>query len=157
LVNQSSGIINANVASAPLEIDNFVINGGVLEASNGAELLLKTGRLRGSGGVIEALSGSEVVIQGTAIDGGTLVTSGTGVISATAALINGSGAHGVVNSGALRVGSGGGLTAAGVFTNSGSISVDPTLHTPNLQMLGRFNNGGTVTLRGAIPRHHLGL
>jgi len=39
LINQSGGIINANVASVPLAIE-VVINGGVLEASNGAELLV---------------------------------------------------------------------------------------------------------------------
>jgi hypothetical protein len=107
LINQSGGIINANVASVPLAIE-VVINGGVLEASNGAELLVAS-PLRGSGGVIKALSGSKVVLLDAVIDGGTLVTSGTGVISATGVFveINGGGGHAVVNSSAGVIGAGG--------------------------------------------------
>jgi hypothetical protein len=124
LVNETSGIINANVASVPLTIE-VVSNGGVLEASNGAELLLES-PLRGSGGVIKALSGSKVVIEDAMIDGGTLLTSGTGVISATGSLVQmaGNGGHAVVNSGALHVDALAGLQTQGAFTNSGIISVD---------------------------------
>jgi hypothetical protein len=141
LINQSGGIVNAKVASVPLVIE-VVSNGGVLEASNGAELLLES-PLRGSGGVIKALSGSKVVIEDTMIDGGTLLTSGTGVISATGVLVQvtGSSGHAVVNSGTLHVDAIAGLQTQGAFTNSGTISVDTSLRTQGI-----FNNGGTVIL-----------
>jgi hypothetical protein len=140
LINQSGGIINANVASVPLEIEVYT-NAGVLEASNGAEL--DASILGGSGGVIKALSGSKVVIQDAIIDGGTLVTSGTGVISAAGVSVemSGGGGHAFVNSGALHVAAIAGLQAEGAFTNSGTISVDTSLLTG-----GVFNNGGTVVL-----------
>ena len=72
---------------------------------------------------------------------GPLVTSGTGVISATGVSveINGGGGHAVVNSGALHVDAIAGLQTQGAFTNSGTISVDTSLRTQ-----GVFNNGGTV-------------
>jgi hypothetical protein len=54
VVNETSGTVNANVASASLAVE-AIVNRGVLEASNGGELLLESVPLTNSGGVIKAL------------------------------------------------------------------------------------------------------
>ena len=126
-----------------------MINRGVLEASNGAELVLKLQspvtrfRRRDQG-----QSGSKVVLLDAVIDGGTLVTSGTGVISAGGVFVelSGGGGHGVVNSGALHVASGTTLRTQGVFNNGGTVVFEDGA----AALFAGTVNGGTISGAGVI-------
>jgi hypothetical protein len=92
----NQGLIHANIAGTVIEIDPFnagavdATNTGTMRASNGGTLRLLGGdTFDNTGGTIEALTGSVVEIQGnsafvpTTIVGGTLSSTGSGVIRTT--------------------------------------------------------------------------
>jgi hypothetical protein len=90
-----------------------------------------------------------VVIGGeNYIDGGAMVTSGTGVISATGPFVQlrGSG-PGIVNSGSLHVASGTTLQTHGVVNNAGTIVLEDG---SSAQLTGTVNNGGSISGAGLI-------
>jgi fibronectin-binding autotransporter adhesin len=80
-INQAT--VNAN-QTTPLLItaSGTVTNTGTLEATNGATLELDNGTITNTGGVIHADSASIVSLYGATVSGGTLTTSGTGIIEA---------------------------------------------------------------------------
>jgi hypothetical protein len=83
LDNTSTGVINANVSGDNLYVDPGAasINAGTLEATNGGTLVLYGSSWNNAGGKITAANGSAVdLTNGVSITGGTLSTSGTGVI-----------------------------------------------------------------------------
>ena len=117
------------------------INTGLLRA-NGATLRFFGGTYDNSGGTIEALNGSVVELQNLTINGGTLQTTGDGVI-------NGFGFNGgyptlvdLTNKGTLQAPSGGALALAGTLTNSGTIRIGTSTGAANV----RINSD--VTLKG---------
>jgi hypothetical protein len=90
LVN--SGIINANTASAPLQIFATTINAGELEAtaSGGALLLNANISNTGTGTILASGSGAHVVlILGAMISGGKLQTLAGGEIDANFGVLSG--------------------------------------------------------------------
>lgn len=100
-------------------------NTGTLEASGGGTLEIES-VIDNTGGTIEALTGSTVILSSdfnASINGGTLTTSGTGVIESENGLLDGT-----VN----------------VPTNAGSMKVNNF----DLLIQGTVNNTGTITLSG---------
>ena len=82
-VNQTEGLIDANVDGGTLVIDagNSFTNNGTLSASGGGILELRDTDFANADGTIEALNGSEVLLTTNAeIVGGVLSTTGTGQI-----------------------------------------------------------------------------
>jgi hypothetical protein len=82
----NNGLISADVNSGTLSITTpgnggSFINHATLQAVNGATLLLSSD-IENAGGVISAQNGSAVVQNGFTISGGTIATSGTGVLRA---------------------------------------------------------------------------
>ena len=101
-------------------------NTGTLEASGGGTLELET-VVNNSGGTIEALTGSTVVLTSGfngSVNGGTLTTSGTGVIESQDGVLDGT-----VN----------------IPTNAGKLTVS---NWQDLTLQGTINNTGTITLSG---------
>ncbi|QDS97986.1 beta strand repeat-containing protein [Adhaeretor mobilis] len=84
IINQASGLIDANSLGNTLTVDpsnGGVTNEGTFHASSGGLLVLTGGDYNNTGGVIDALDMSTVSLQGGAnITGGTLQTSGTGIV-----------------------------------------------------------------------------
>ena len=90
--NEAGGLINANVAGATLEIDSrsggsafdLMNLGGTLQASGGGTLLLSDelgfDGIGNDDGVIQALAGSEVQLSVADISGGTVRSTGNGVV-----------------------------------------------------------------------------
>jgi hypothetical protein len=100
-----------------------VTNTSTMEASGGGILQIDGDEtILNTGGIIEALTGSTVNIVGT-IKGGTLTTTGTGVIQSQNATLDGT-----VN----------------IPTNAGKLNVK----TFDLFLQGTINNTGTITLSG---------
>lgn len=122
LTNQ--GTIDADSAGKTLFIaGGTTTNTSTLEASSGGILQLNSDNtVNNAGGVIEALTGSTVNLLGT-IKGGTLTTSGTGVIQGQNGTLDGT-----VN----------------IPTNAGKLNVKNF----DLFIQGTVNNDGTVVLTG---------
>ena len=120
------GLIDANRPGLTLYVDpvntgtNY--NDAIMQASDGGILRCTTGSWDNTGGVIQALDGSTVQItNGAAITGGTVTTTGSGIIEFTenARLVN------LVNDGYLKIPNGGGSGyVQGTVTNNGTIEVE---------------------------------
>ena len=149
----NAGLIAANQV-ALLEINpnaTGMINTGTLRAANNATLQLTGsggGSFTNTGGTIEAQNGSTVrLIDGAVIAGGTLTTSGTGVITTpsggagpNAATLNGV----TVSSGSRFVGApNSATTLVGTITNNGTMTLAST------GLAADFVLNGDVTLTGS--------
>jgi hypothetical protein len=142
--NQS--LIDANAAS-PLTISSGKgTNTSTLEATGGGLLELVETTLSNAGGTINALAGSTVQLDNhVVINGGTLTTSGSGVIRSAN---NGPLLNGVTNSGTYQVPPGS-TTLEGTFTNTGAFQLNSTASaTAQILMSGAvtLSGGGTLTL-----------
>lgn len=103
-------------------------NTGTMEATNGGTLQLYSNAINNTGGTIEAVGADSknnastvVLADGVSITGGTLTTSGAGVIEvATNQIAN---VTTLTNKGALNVLNNGELETNGTITNNGTISL----------------------------------
>ncbi len=157
ITNQASGIIDANVNAASLTLDpanvaNAFVNDGILRASNGGTLILS-----GNGGgvfsnhnLVTALDGSVVQLTaGASLVGGTLSTTGSGVIQANSAANTSVFLTDLTNTGALAAINDSDLTLAGTITNSGSITSATTSTVSDIVIAAggvTLTGGGTLTL-----------
>jgi hypothetical protein len=125
LTNQ--GTVEADNTSAPLYLSgdttaNTATNTATLEASGGATLVISGGQtVNNTGGVIEALAGSTVLLEGT-VNGGTLKTSGTGVIESQDGTLDGT-VNTPTNTGTFKVPTSYDLTMEGTINNTGTIAL----------------------------------
>ncbi len=152
IVNQASGVINANNNGKTLFVNatgvNGLVNQGTLEASNGGILDLDGSAgatFTNTGGTIEALTGSQVSLTNDApITGGTLTTVGTGSIHTVTAgsLTN------VTNSGTFIGDNNSVTTIGGTITNSGTMTFATSGNNTRLEVLTptTLTGGGTVNL-----------
>ncbi len=146
LVNATNGVILGNqnptfLQTGQLTIDtagnptNVVLNAGILESTAAGGLLIRdttvnnTGGTLGSVGTIEAVGAGAVVdLAGATIQGGTLATSGGGVIQT------------IIEANFSNIGTLDGLSLTPV-NNTGTVLVnDQTV----LSLLGTINNTGTI-------------
>jgi hypothetical protein len=140
LVNQAGGMVDANVGGQMLTLNNAAggptpaSNAGTLRASGGGTLVILGGAVNNAGGIIAALDASAVQFT-TTIQGGTLSTTGSGVIlwlgqldgtttpvtNAGSLQARGGTVKGTLNNnGAVTFGTNSGLTPAGDTTLTGS-------------------------------------
>jgi hypothetical protein len=140
LQNDTSGIINATglnalvIEGAPgVDIHGTLTNAGLIEASGRGGLVLDAVNVTNNG-TIEANNGSHVDLEnGTVISGGTLRTTGTGVIrSASAAnvafdqsgpTLDGISNGAISNLGLIEIGNGNTLRIEGTIANDGTIEL----------------------------------
>jgi hypothetical protein len=144
LVNGTPGIINADSVT-PLVVDtqgNVATNDGTFEATNGGRLTILDTTVDGSGGgFIEANGASSLVeLRNADLQGGTLATSDTGVISAVDSTFDGTQNKQVNNTGDVVVSDGHVLTLLGVINNTGNININASGDDTILSI------GGSVTL-----------
>ena len=124
IVNQTGGVIDANVPGLPLNVDPNsepgLTNTGIMQASNGGILLLNGnggGGFNNVGGTITALDGSQVqFVNGAVITGGILSSFGTGAIHNvnTATLVS------LTNAGTFIANNDSTTTVVGTLANTGS-------------------------------------
>ena len=154
IINQANGLIDANAGGLRLIVDpnsaSGLVNFGTMQASNGGLLLLSGfgGGAFTNNSLVQALDGSEVQLTGGAtIIGGTLATTGTGVIRNldTATLDS------VTNSGTFIANNGSTTTLTGTITNTGSILIQSTGSFTDLTINGdvTLTGGSTLTLQNA--------
>ncbi|MGH7939107.1 MAG: FecR domain-containing protein, partial [Bryobacteraceae bacterium] len=152
VVNESHGVISANVSGFILDVDPNPVDGltnqGSLQATGGGILRLNGnggGAFANTGGLIVALDDSQVTLaNGAVVIGGTLETSGSGEIhnlnSATLASLTNSGTF---------IGDDSSITTiTGTITNKGSISLNSTGNATDLILAGNvtLTGGGTINL-----------
>jgi hypothetical protein len=152
MVLSNEGTINANQSTAALTVNtgtNVITNSGTMEATNGGDLNIVSA-VNNVGGTIEAIgAGSVVVLQGN-VTGGTVTTSGGGVIQTSGAsgVLDGLGLHPVTNGSAIQVLNGQSLTLLGTIINNSSISLNATANATNLRI-----GSPIVTLKGTGAIH----
>jgi len=146
LVNENAGIIDADQVT-PLVVNtegNVATNDGIFEASQGGQLVILDTTVDGSGGgFIEANGANSLVeLRNADLQGGTLETSGGGVISAVDSTFDGTQNEQVNNAGDVVVSDGHELTLLGILNNTGEINLNATGGDTTLSI------GGIVTLEG---------
>ena len=149
VVNQASGVIDANVLGAALALNpSGFTNQGLIEATTGGILQLIGAVFNNLGGNITANGGGSLVqfINNATIQGGTITATGGGALGAAASQT-------ITLDGSAQ----GALTIAGIFTgadNSSTILVGSINNTGTIQIDAAGNNTflrieGGVTLTGA--------
>lgn len=159
--NQALGLIHANSAGNTLTVNpagfSNVINAtnqGTMQASNGGILALENGGWDNTGGTIQALNGSEVRLSAAlGITGGTLSTSGSGIIRVVDGDFNNF-LNGLNLNGNLELTDGSALRLLGTIDNTGNIDVNSSATATTLRATGNvtLSGGGTITLTGANAR-----
>ncbi len=141
LINHGTIDATNSNTSDPLTIwtSNGTTNTGTLEATGGAQPVLKNDTFSNSGGTILASGNGTVELLNSTIVGGTLTTSTGGVIAAGGNPT----LNGVTNSGTYAVNNTTNTTLEGTINNTGNISMGGCCQTDNL-ILG----GSSVTLTG---------
>jgi hypothetical protein len=164
LVNQ--GTIEANVAppsNTALLVQpgsgGATNTGGILEATNGATLQLSSGTFNNANGTIQALNAatpSVVLLTGATLNGGTLTTTGNGIMeSGSTATLNGV----TLSSGSTyTLPNGTNTVLQGTITNLGKFQLNSGGNLTDLILAGNttvtLSGGGTVTL-GNNPNNRL--
>jgi hypothetical protein len=146
----NSGTINANVANELIVAPSGsgVTNTGTMEASGGGTLDLRGGYTN-TGGLIEALAGSTVAMDGATINGGTLTTSGGGLMESSnpssPATFNGI----TLSSGSTyTLPNNTSTVLQGTITNKGNFQLSSAGNLTDLRISGpvTLTGGGTVTM-----------
>lgn len=103
-----NGRISADVNGGELRItDSAVTNNNLLEAQNGGQLTLDSAVTNSASGEIRSGNGSLVLMDGVSVSGGTINTTGTGVLRATTS--HGNFLNGVVVNGTVDMATTGGI------------------------------------------------
>lgn len=125
---------------------NPFVNTGTLRAANGATLRLQQGAFANDDGLIEVLNASRVDLTTATITGGTISTTGSGLVRAVASSINvlAQGVTPVNNLGNIEVTNGASVRLVGAtFQNGGDISIVSSGFATDL-----VADGGVVSLTG---------
>ena len=153
IVNQA--LIDANVLNLFLDVDpnagNGLVNQGLMRASSGGILRLNGGgggTFNNAAGVITALDASVVqLVSGATVVGGTLSTTGTGVIRN----VNTATLDTLTNAGNFIANNGSNTNLLGTITNTGTMLINSTGSFTDVVLGGllTLNGGGVVTLSNA--------
>jgi len=131
IVNQAAGVIDANISGKPFLVYpggvGGLTNAGLMQASNGGILKVVAGcgvPVTNTGGTIQALNGSEVHLFtscASGITGGTLTTSGTGVIRVPVGTLF---LTDLTTSGSLITNNNASTSLSGTITNTGIMTFE---------------------------------
>lgn len=152
VVNQASGVVNANQPGRVLYINanSGVTNQGLIEATSAGSLTFSLGvTVNNSGGTISSSGSGSTVLLIDVTQGGTLTTSGGGVMQGENELDGAT--HGTLNNqGTFAVPASHFTTLIGTINNTGTFVLDDTSGDSSLNVAGGQNvmltGGGTVTM-----------
>lgn len=143
----NQGTINANDVSSNLIITgNPITNSSLMEATGGGTLEIRN-TVNNTGATIEGQTGSAVLLNTGTINGGTLKTTGTGVINSENAVLDGT-VNVVTNEGMLKA-SGFNLNLKGTINNTGTIALGKTGGCVALEAPTTLTGSGKVTMTSA--------
>lgn len=146
----NNGTVNANSSGNTLAITNTNTNNGTYEASNGGTLNvanitnLSLGTL--TGGTYEVAANSTMILPGSVTtNAATIVLNGANTTFAAISAVTS-------NTGTFKLENGATFTTAGNFTNSGTLSLDPS----TLNVAGNLVLNNTSTFDMGIAGTHTG-
>ena len=143
----NQGTINANdVSSNLITAGNPITNSSLMEATGGGTLEIRN-TVNNTGATIEGQTGSAVLLNTGTINGGTLATTGTGVINSENAVLDGT-VNLVTNAGLLKA-SGFNLNLKGAINNTGTIALGKTGGCVALEAPTTLTGSGKVTMTSA--------
>ena len=147
LVNNTGATINANQSNALyVDTSNGTTNKGTMEATAGGTLILygqAANTINNASGTISAAAGSTVELQnGIVINGGTLSTSGTGLIQTTST----STLQNLTIAGNYQLDNNDVNTLVGTIVNNGNINLASVGNATYLELSGNVTLNGTGTL-----------
>ena len=143
LINGAAGVIDATGANGlTLQTATTVINDGLIEATGAGDLALASTVNDSGGGTILAAS-AMVYLNGADIQGGVLMSTGTGQLSANGQTTLDGTSQQVSLSGTLEVASGETMTVLGTLNNTGTIGLNSNGYDSDLIV-----GSPTVTLTG---------
>lgn len=152
LVNQAGGVVNANQSGRVLYINPFdgITNQGLMEATGGGSMTFSlSDTVNNASGTIASMGSGSTVLLIDVTQGGTLNTSGGGVMQGENEL-DGTTHGAVTNQGTISVPAGHGITLIGTINNTGTFVLDDTSGDSSLNVAGGQNvmltGGGTVTM-----------
>ena len=151
----NNGTVNANTSGQTLTLQPVAgTNTGTLEATNGAQLELYQSNWTNTGGTITAATGSDVLLYGTTVTGGTLTTSGTGVIYGE----NNATLVGLTNAGSFEVPNNAVAYLSGTINNTGTMTLGASNAYTFLDLAANTTlaGGGTVVMGAGGPYSILG-
>jgi hypothetical protein len=152
IVNGAAGVIDANTSNT-LTLNNggaAVTNKGLMEATGGGNFTISGASIQNAGGTVLAATGSQVALNNNAsITGGTVRTSGTGVIN----IQGGNSFSSLTIGGNVAVLDGDVLHLGGAVTNNGVITAQGGGHGGGLGISGAVTLSGTgsVNIGGPNP------
>jgi hypothetical protein len=156
LVNQASGVVNANQSGRVLYINAYsgVTNQGLMEATNAGSLTFSLGvTVNNSGGTISSSGSGSTVLLIDVTQGGTLKTSGGGVMQGENELDGAT--HGTLNNqGTFAVPANHFTDLIGTINNTGTFVLDDTSGDSSLNIVGGQNvmltGGGKVIMNDTM-------
>ena len=155
----NQGIIDANASAATLFVNGPLTNPNLMEATNGGTLQILNTTDNNSGGTIIANgAGSQVQLVSATIQGGTLNTTGGGVLGvplSSSATLDGTAQGTLNNKGVFTLADNSTAVLVGTINNTNSILVNAVGDATFLRMQGAvtLTGGGTVTMSmtGSAP------
>jgi YVTN family beta-propeller protein len=151
-INEASGVVNANSAAGPLLINAAGASNQGLMESTGSGVLQTNVTINNATGTIVADPGSSVqFLNGTHIEGGTLITaSGATFLGTEQSLVvlDGSTRGPLTNSGIYTLSNNSDTQILGTIINTGTIAISAGGNGTPLSVVGAatLTGGGTVTL-----------
>ncbi len=149
LINGTAGVIDATGANGlTLQTATTVINDGLIEAT-GAGVLSVESTVNDSGGGTILAASTVIYLNGGDIQGGLLLSTGTGQFSANGQTTLDGSAQAVTVQGALEVATGDTMTVLGTITNDGTIGLNSSGYDSDLIIGGTLvtlSGGGTLVL-----------
>ena len=154
MVNQDSGVVQANVNGQTLGMSRNVTNTGILQSSNGGTLSLNSIGVWNENGEIRAELGSTVLLNASTILGGLINNAAGSVRSGTGTYLDGFNYGKVTLQGTYTLGAGASTALAGTIQNQGVINFDAAGSTAYLLIDGAVDLqglSGYVTMGGTGP------
>jgi hypothetical protein len=143
--NTAAGVVDTNNVAGPLTFDTgnavTLVNQGLIEATGKGGVDIISTPLDNTGGILLAATGSTIQMNSSEITGGSIRTSGTGVVDIVGYSTSWTG---LSSSAQVYIGDGPDLYLSGLITNTGTITLNNAGHGGGLRV-----GGGTATLSGA--------
>ena len=145
----NGGTINANASTQTLFLDTSggITNNNLLEATGGGTLNILATTVANTGANISAI-GSAVLLTNATINGGTLNTSGGGVLGTASGFTSTLNGVTISSGSTFTNGNNADLFVSGAITNNGTIQVNAGANNSILLLVNNttLNGGGTVNL-----------
>ncbi len=154
IVNDIGATIKANGALPLVIAASTITNDGTIKVALDDNLIIENATVNnGPSGAIKVKDGAQLSLQSADIVGGTLATTGSGVVQTTdsGSTFDGSAAT-LNNTGTVEINDNTALTVLGAIDNTGTIALEANFGGVNLTLAGdtTLSGGGDITMSDAV-------